>query len=100
MARGQVDQLDTPAIEEGVAIDEKGVRSLARQSCEGRIISRLLLAWRTWICSPMARAAVSASLTVSWQPTQHFGLTSTRHASSTGYQLPAAIPAVSLSILH
>ena len=37
MARGQVDQLDTPAIEEGVAIDEKGVRSPARQSYEGRI---------------------------------------------------------------
>ena len=29
MARGQVDQLDTPAIEEGVAIDEKGVREVA-----------------------------------------------------------------------
>ena len=37
MARGQVDQLDTPAVEEGVATDEEGVRSLAHQSHEGRI---------------------------------------------------------------
>ena len=37
MARRQVDQLDTPAVEEGVAADEEGVGPLAHKSCEGRI---------------------------------------------------------------
>src|SRR6478672_12848628 len=37
MARRQVDQLNTPAIEEAVAADEDGVGPLAHKSCEGRI---------------------------------------------------------------
>ena len=37
MARRQVDQLDTPAGEKGVAADEEGVGPLAHKSCEGRI---------------------------------------------------------------
>jgi hypothetical protein len=37
MARRQVDQLDTPIIEKGVAADEKRVRPLAYEGCEGRI---------------------------------------------------------------
>ena len=37
VARRQVDQLDTPAGEEGVGADEEGVGPLARKSCEGRI---------------------------------------------------------------
>ena len=37
MARRQVDQLDTPAVEKGVVADEKGVGPLAHKGCEGRI---------------------------------------------------------------
>ena len=36
VARRQVNQLDPPAVEEGVAIDEEGVGPLAHESCEGR----------------------------------------------------------------
>ena len=37
VARRQVDQLDTPAGEEGVGADEERVGPLARKRCEGRI---------------------------------------------------------------
>ena len=37
MMRRQVDQLDAPAVEEGVAGDEEGVGPLARKRCEGSI---------------------------------------------------------------
>ena len=37
VARRQLDQLDTPAGEEGVGADEEGVGPLAHKSCEGRI---------------------------------------------------------------
>src|SRR5258706_1748530 len=37
MARRQVDQLDTPAIEEAVAADENCVGPLAYKRCEGHI---------------------------------------------------------------
>ena len=37
MARRQVDQLDAPAGEEGVAADEQRVGPLAHKRCEGRI---------------------------------------------------------------
>ena len=37
VARRQMDQLDTPAVQEGFAADEKGVGPLARKSREGRI---------------------------------------------------------------
>ena len=62
--RRQLDQLDTPAGEEGVAGDEEGVGPLARKCCEGRIDLAVVLALKTWIRSPMARAAASTSLTV------------------------------------
>src|SRR5262249_29521244 len=37
VARRQVDQLDTPAAQEGIAGDEESVGPLAYKSCEGRI---------------------------------------------------------------
>ena len=48
----------------GVAADEEGVGPLAHESCEGRIDLAAGADVETWICSPMARAAASTSLTV------------------------------------
>jgi len=39
VARRQANQLDTPIVEKGVAADEKRVRPLACEGCEGRIVS-------------------------------------------------------------
>ena len=64
MARRQIGQLDAPAGEEGVGADEEGVGPLAHKVAKAASISRLVLALRTWICSPMARAAASTSLNV------------------------------------
>ena len=50
-------------------------------------ISRLVLALRTWICSPMARAADSTSLNVVSVLAALAGLTSTATRVARGHQL-------------
>ena len=51
-------QLQTPAVEEGVKRRQKERQASRRNMvAKAASISRLLLALRTWICSPMARAA-------------------------------------------
>src|SRR5262249_13760139 len=70
-------QLETPAVQEGIAADEEGVGSLARKSREDPIDPLLVLALKTWTCSPMARAAGSTSFNVISVPLALSGLTST-----------------------
>ena len=64
MARRQVRELDAPAGEKGVGRDEEGVGPLAHEGAKAASISRLVLALRIWICSPMARAAAPRLSTV------------------------------------
>ena len=70
-------QLDAPAVEERVCANEERIGPLAHKSCESRIDLALVLALRTWICSPMARAAGSTSLNVVSAFRAAAGLTST-----------------------
>ena len=89
MSRGSrgappVDQLDTPAGEKGVGCRRKGVGPLAHKVAKAASISRLVLALRTWICSPMARAAGSTSLNVDSVLPALAGLTSTATRAAAG----------------
>src|SRR5262249_51976500 len=62
--RSQLNQLDTSGSEEGAAADESASGRSRIRVAKAASISPLVLALRTWICSPMARAAVSTSLSV------------------------------------
>ena len=62
MAAARTVKLDAPAAEKGIAADKQRVEVRAHKSCEAASISWLVVALRTWICSPMARAAASTSL--------------------------------------
>jgi hypothetical protein len=67
MARSQIDQLDTSAVEKGVATDEERIGPLPRKICEGRI--------------DLADGAGVENLDL-----QPYGASSRFHASPAGYQ--------------
>ena len=67
MARSQIDQLDTSAVEKGVATDEERIGPLPRKICEGRI--------------DLADGAGAENLDL-----QPYGASSRFHASPAGYQ--------------
>ena len=64
VARRHVGQLDTPVSEEGVGSTKRASGRSRTKDAKAASISRLVLALRTWICSPIARAADSTSLNV------------------------------------
>jgi hypothetical protein len=59
VARRQVDQLGTPAVQKGVEADEKRIGPLTHKRCEGRIDLATGAGIETWICGPMARAGAA-----------------------------------------
>src|SRR5262245_25859937 len=58
VSRRQMGQLHAPAGEERRRADEESIQPFARNRCKGCV--DLVLALRTWTCSPMARAAGSS----------------------------------------
>ena len=64
MARCQQNQLDAPAVKEGVAADEECVWPLASIVANAASISLLVLARMMWICRPTAPEAACTSLSV------------------------------------
>ena len=77
MARRQDGKLDPPAVEKRVAPTKRASGRSRTKVAKAASISRLVLALRTWICSPMARAAASTSLNVVSAFAALAGLTST-----------------------
>ena len=65
MACHQLHQLHAPEGQKRRLTNEDGVRPVAPIIAKAASISPLVLALRTWICSPMARAAGSMALSVS-----------------------------------
>jgi hypothetical protein len=59
-----MDQLGTPAVEEGVLTDEEGIGPSRANVAKAALILPMVLALRTWVCNPMARAAAPISLIV------------------------------------
>jgi hypothetical protein len=62
LERREVNQLDTPAVEEGVG--EQGIGPFIHMSCEGRIDVADRAGFEHLDCNPMARAAAPVSLAV------------------------------------
>ena len=72
-----MDELDTPAVEEGVVADKRASGRSGTKVAKAASISRLVLPLRTWICNPMVRAAGSTSRNVVSVFVVLAGLTST-----------------------
>ena len=95
MARRQVDQLDTPAVEERVAIDEEGVR-LARAPELRRPHRSRGWYWRgePEFAAPWHAQPASASLSRILGDQRNTWVDQHGHASGLGYAAPAAAPVV------
>ena len=84
MARCQDGKLHTPAVEERVWNDEEGIPRSRARVVKAISISLTVLALSTWICKPIARAAVSTSRKLDAVRTGSLGLTSTATRAADG----------------
>ena len=62
MAAGPLGQLQPPALKKGSPLTKRASGRALAKLAKAASISRLVLALRTWICSPMVKAASSTSL--------------------------------------